>query len=136
MNIRKGDTVAVITGKDKGKDGKVLVAVPKTGRVIVEGINIQKRHTKPKSAQKTGGILDKAGAIDVSNVMILCPKCKKVTRIAFAFDAQGNKYRACKKCGENLDKDVKVEKAAAKKETKPAAKKTAAKKAKPAEKTE
>lgn len=142
MNIKKGDTVAVITGKDKGKDGKVLTVTPKNGKVIVEGVNIQKRHTKPRSAQQTGGILEKAGAIDASNVMVLCPKCKKATRVAHAYDESGKKYRACKKCGENLDKSVKVEKPAkketAKKETAKPAKKSTAKKAKDttAEKTE
>lgn len=148
MNIKSGDTVAIIAGKDKGKEGKVISAQPKDGRIVVEGINIQKRHTKPRSAQKPGGILEKAGPIDVSNAMVVCPKCKRPTRVANITSEEGKKYRACKHCGENLDKGivrVKKDKDAAKavpakkssakkdnakKETeeKPAVKKTAANK--------
>ena len=103
MNIKKGDTVVVITGKDKGKSGKVLEVFPKQNRVLVENINIVSRHTKPKSAQEKGGIIKKPAPINASNVMVLCD-CGKATRVAYKL-VNGKKVRICKKCGNSLDKE-------------------------------
>lgn len=103
MNIKKGDTVVVITGKDKGKSGKVLEVFPKQNRVLVENINIVSRHTKPKSAQEKGGIIKKPAPINASNIMVLCD-CGKATRVAYKL-VNGKKVRICKKCGNSLDKE-------------------------------
>lgn len=103
MNIKKGDTVVVITGKDKGKSGKVLEVFPKQNRVLVENINIVSKHTKPRTAQEKGGIIKKPAPINVSNVMILCD-CGKATRVAYKL-IDGKKVRVCKKCGKSLDKE-------------------------------
>lgn len=81
LNIRTGDTVVVITGKDKGKKGKVLESFPKTNRVLVEGTKAFKKNKKARSAQDTGGIINITGTMDVSNVMVLCSKCGKPTRV-------------------------------------------------------
>ena len=81
MHIRSKDTVVVITGKDKGKEGKVLVASPKTGKVVVEGVAIATKHQKPRQQGVPGGIVKKEAAIDASNVMLVCPKCKKGVRV-------------------------------------------------------
>ena len=119
MNIKKGDTVVVITGKDKGKSGKVLEVFPKQNRVLVENINIVSRHTKPKSAQEKGGIIKKPAPINASNVMVLCD-CGKATRVAYKL-VNGKKVRICKKCGNSLDKEHAK---AVKKEAKKAVKRT------------
>ncbi len=103
MNIKKGDTVVVITGKDKGKSGKVLEVFPKQNKVLVENINIVSRHTKPKSAQEKGGIIKKPAPINASNIMVLCD-CGKATRVAYKL-VNGKKVRICKKCGNSLDKE-------------------------------
>ena len=102
MNIRSKDTVVVITGKDKGKEGKVLTAFPKTGKVVVEGVAIATKHQKPRQAGVPGGIIKKEAAIDASNVMLVCPKCGKATRVAHTF-VDGKKVRTCKKCGKVMD---------------------------------
>lgn len=103
MNIKKGDTVVVITGKDKGKSGKVLEVLIKQNRVIIDGVNIVSRHTKPKSAQEKGGIVKKPAPIDASNVMVMC-SCGKATRVAHKI-IDGKKVRVCKVCGMSLDKE-------------------------------
>ena len=111
MHIRSKDTVVVITGKDKGKEGKVLVASPKTGKVVVEGVAIAAKHQKPRQQGVPGGIVKKEAAIDASNVMLICPKCGKPTRVSHkvnvAVDANGKKnrtmVRVCKKCGADID---------------------------------
>lgn len=125
MNVKKGDNVMVITGKDKGKAGKVLKVVPGTGRIYVEGVNIVSKHIKPRNAQQKGGILKQEGTIDVSNVMHICPECHEIVRVAHKFveeDGKQKKIRVCAKCGASLDeKKVKAKKAAkkvAKKSTK------------------
>jgi len=120
MNVKTGDNVVVITGKDAGKQGKVLACFPKKNRIVVEGVNIISRHTKPRSAKEAGGIIKKEGTIDVSNVMVVCPECGKPTRVKHS-EVDGKKVRVCK-CGAVLDK--KYEKAA-KKKAAPKAKKTA-----------
>lgn len=120
MNVRSGDTVEIIVGgvENVGKRGKVIVADPKTGKVIVENLNLVTKHKKPRSAQEQGGIVERPRAIDVSNVMLVCPKCGKATRVAHVLGDHGKYLRACKKCGATID--VKAEKKA----TKQAAKKT------------
>ena len=114
LNVKTGDNVVVITGKDAGKQGKVLACYPDKNRVVVEGVNIVSRHTKPRSAQEAGGIIKREGSIDVSNVMIVCPTCGKPTRVKHA-DIDGKHTRVCK-CGAVLD--TKYEKASKKKATK------------------
>lgn len=103
MNIKKGDTVVVIAGKDNGKKGKVLEVSPKTNRVVVEDVNVLSKHKKPRSAQHKGGIVKSAHPIDASNVMVVCSACGKATRIAHK-DVDGKNARVCKKCGASLDK--------------------------------
>ncbi|MEL7567256.1 MAG: 50S ribosomal protein L24 [Dehalobacterium sp.] len=104
VHVKKGDTVLVITGKDSGKKGKVLEVQPKTSRVIIEGINIVKRHTKPTQAAPQGGIVEKEAAIASSNVMLFCPKCNKPTRIGKKVMNNGSFARQCKHCGEVFEK--------------------------------
>ena len=108
LSIKKGDTVLVIAGKDKGKSGKVLVSQPADNSVVVAGVNIISKHKKPRSAQDKGGIIKKEGKIDASNVQIICPACGKATRINNEM-VDGKKIRQCKKCGANLDSAVKKE---------------------------
>ena len=101
MNIKKNDTVVVLSGKDKGKKGKVLEAMPATGKVIVEGVNVATCHVKPKKQGDQGGIVSREIPLYVSKVMLVCPKCGKATRQAVKL-ADGNKVRVCKKCGQNI----------------------------------
>jgi large subunit ribosomal protein L24 len=103
MRVKTGDTVEVITGKDKGKRGTILRALPREQRVVVEKVNLVKRHTKPNPQFPQGGIVTKEAPIHVSNVMIVCRHCKKRTRVGMTFNDQGKKLRTCKKCGEPLD---------------------------------
>ncbi|QIB27134.1 50S ribosomal protein L24 [Caloranaerobacter azorensis] len=103
MHVKKGDTVVVISGKDKGKKGKVLTAMPKRNRVIVEGVNMQTKHTKPSQKSPQGGIIHQEGPIHVSNVMLYCEKDKKGVRVGYKALENGEKVRVCKKCGEVLD---------------------------------
>ena len=104
MYIRKEDKVVVISGKDKGKKGKVLVAEPKKGRLVVEKVNIVSKHEKPKGQGKPGGIVHQEAPIHASKVMLVCGKCGKPTRIAFKLLENKSKVRVCKKCGETFDK--------------------------------
>ena len=139
LNVKKGDTVVVIAGKDKGKTGKVLVAMPADNSVVVAGVNIISKHKKPRSAQDKGGIIKRENKIDASNVQIICGSCGKATRVGHSIDGD-KKTRICKKCGASLDvagkKATKETKTSTKKvETKePVAKKETAKKAPVAEK--
>ena len=100
-HIKKDDTVMVITGKDAGKTGKVLQVLPASGKVVVEGVNIVKRHTKPTQKNPQGGIMEKPAAIAISNVMLYCGKCSKVTRVSMK-SVEGELVRQCKLCGEVL----------------------------------
>ena len=100
MKIKKGDTVKVIAGKDKDKEGKVLAV--KDGKVLVQGVNIVKKHQKPTRANAQGGIIEKEGAIYSSKVMLYCTKCKNATRISNKILEDGTKVRVCKKCGETF----------------------------------
>jgi len=102
MNIRKEDKVVVLSGKDKGKEGRVISADPKNGKVIVEGVNVAKRHLKPRKAGQEGGIIKMETPIYASKVMRVCPKCGKPTREAHKFLKDGSKVRVCKKCGETI----------------------------------
>ena len=102
MHVKKGDTVLVLSGKDKGQKGQVIQALPKKDKVIVEGINKVKRHTKPNQKAPQGGILTKEAPLHVAKVMLICPACKKPTRIAKK-EVNGKMVRACKKCGEVID---------------------------------
>ena len=119
MKVKKNDTVLVLTGKDAGKTAKVLVALPKSNKVVVDGINVQKKHKKARSAQEVSSIQNQSGAIDASNVMVICPVCNKATRVAYAIEGE-NKVRVCKKCGAILDasKEAKEVKKATKRKTK------------------
>ncbi len=103
MRIKKGDTVVVIAGKDKGKTGKVLQALPKEDRVIVEGVNMVKKHQKPTQAMQQGGIIEKEAPIHVSNVMIYDSKAKSGTRVKYKVLEDGNKVRVSVKTGETID---------------------------------
>lgn len=126
MKVKKNDTVLVITGKDAGKTAKVLVALPKDNKVVVDGVNVQKKHKKARNAQEVSSIVNQSGAIDASNVMVVCPACGKATRVAYKIEGD-KKARVCKKCGAVLDAAKVV------KEVKKEAKKTTKKKAKTAD---
>ena len=105
LHVKKGDMVVVLSGKDKGKKGKVIEALPKKGKVVVEGINKVKRHTKASQKMPQGGILVKEAALSSSKVMLVCPACDKPTRIKKTALASGAMARTCKKCGEIIDKE-------------------------------
>ena len=101
MNVKKGDTVIVLSGKDKGKQGKVLGTVPSEAKVVVEGINMVPCHVKPRKQGETGGIVQREAAMYASKVQVVCPKCNKVTRIAHKIE-NGKKTRVCMHCGAEL----------------------------------
>ncbi len=103
MHVKKGDNVVVISGKDKGKQGTILEAYPKKNRVLVEGVNIVKKHSKPSQVNPQGGIISREAAIHVSNVMPLDPKSGKPTRVGYKIE-NGKKVRVAKISGETLDK--------------------------------
>ena len=103
MKIRKNDTVLVITGKDRGKKGKVRFAYPKKERILVEGINFIKKHSKAKGQMKQAGIIDLEAPINVSNVMLFCDKCNHPVRIGYRFLEDGRKVRICRSCREVID---------------------------------
>ena len=100
MNIKKGDTIVVLSGKDKGKQGKILKSDPKGGKVIVEGVNVAMKHRKPRKQGEEGGIVKMETPIYACKVMLVCPKCGKPTRPAFRILDDGSKARVCRKCGE------------------------------------
>ncbi|MGC9314981.1 MAG: 50S ribosomal protein L24 [bacterium] len=103
VKIKKNDTVRVIAGNSRGSRGKVLKVFPKTRRVIIEGVNFIKRHTKPRSQTDPGGIQEREAPIHVSNVALICPKCGAETRVGMFFADDGSKARVCKKCQEMID---------------------------------
>ncbi len=127
MKVKKNDTVLVITGKDAGKTAKVLAAMPKDNRIIVDGVNVQKKHKKARSAQEVSSIQNQSGPIDASNVLVVCPVCNKATRVAYKVEGD-KKARICKKCGAVLDagKEAKEVKKATKTATKRKTKKETA----------
>lgn len=103
MNVKVNDNVLVLTGKYKGKQGKVLATIPKANKVVVEGVNIVHKHEKARRANETSKIVTEEAPIDVSNVEVVCDKCGKATRVAHA-EVNGKNVRVCKKCGATLDK--------------------------------
>ncbi|MBS1264319.1 MAG: 50S ribosomal protein L24 [Acidimicrobiaceae bacterium] len=103
MKIKKGDTVRILAGKDRGREGEVTRALPSEEKVIVEGVNMAKRHQKPTSATMQGGIMDKAMPLHVSNVAIISPSDGRPTRVGYRFDADGVKVRICRRTGVDLD---------------------------------
>ena len=102
LSVKKGDNVLVIAGKSNGQQGEVLAVDAEKGKVIVAGVNVQSHHRKPRSKDDKGGIIKSEGAIDASNVQVVCSVCKKATRVAHA-EVDGKKARICKKCGATLD---------------------------------
>ena len=102
MEIKKGDTVVMLTGKDKGKKGTVVQARPADKKVVVEGLNMVTKHLKPRGANQPGGKVEQPAAVDVSNVMLVCPICGEPTKVAHE-KADGKNVRKCKKCGAVLD---------------------------------
>ena len=103
LSVKKGDFVQVISGKDKGKKGKIILTIPNKNRVVVEKVNIIKKHMKPTDANPQGGIIEKEAPIHVSNVMIFCQTCNRPVRIRKKILDNGKKVRVCSKCGEILD---------------------------------
>ena len=106
LNVRKGDKVRIISGKDSGKEGKILTAMPEKERVIVEDCNMVTRHVKPLRPGEAGGRIEQAGSIHVSNVQLVCPSCKMPTRVAHQIvEVNGKKksVRVCKQCGKQID---------------------------------
>ncbi|MBT3362293.1 MAG: 50S ribosomal protein L24 [Chloroflexi bacterium] len=103
MKIRKNDNVIVTAGKDKGKTGTVRYTVPKKDRVVAEGINMIKKHSKPRTATDPGGIMHREAPIQTSNLMLVCSKCSKPTRIGYRTLKKGDKVRFCRKCNEVID---------------------------------
>jgi large subunit ribosomal protein L24 len=103
LSIKKNDTVVVIAGREKGKRGRVLSVYSQEDRLLIEKINIIKKHMKPTRKQTQGGIIEKEAPIHMSNVMLICPKCDKPTRIGNSVLQDGRKLRVCKKCGEVID---------------------------------
>ena len=101
MNVKKGDTVVVLSGKDKGKKGKVQTTIPKEAKVVVEGVNMVTCHTKPRRQGEEGGIVRREAALYASKVQVVCPKCGKGTRVAHKIEG-GKKTRVCKHCGADL----------------------------------
>lgn len=104
VHVKSGDTVVILSGKDKGKKGKVLAVSPKEGKIIVEGCNMIKKHVKPRKMGDLGGIVDAEGAMYACKAMVVCPKCGKPTRVAHKILADGTKERLCKNsgCGETF----------------------------------
>ena len=103
MKIRKNDTVLVIVGKDKGKKGKVRFAYPKKNRVLVEGVNFVRKHSRARAQVRQAGIIDLEVPVHISNVMLLCQKCNRPTRVGFTFLEDGRKVRICRSCKEVID---------------------------------
>jgi len=102
--VKKEDKVMVISGKDRGKKGKVLKTIPSENKIIVEGVNFTKKHQRPTNQYREGGIIERESPIYVSKVMVVCPNCDKPTRVAHKILENGEKVRSCKKCGEIIDK--------------------------------
>lgn len=102
MHVRKGDRVLVVSGKDKGKSSRVIRCFPKEEKVILERLNLVRRHHRPRSPGAGGGILEKEAPIHVSKVRLICPRCEKPTRVAYQRTANGEKLRLCKRCGHEI----------------------------------
>lgn len=104
IRLKKNDTVSVITGKDRGKKGRVIQVLPKKERLLVEGVNYRKVHRRPTRDNPKGGIVQMEGLLSISNVLLVCPRCNRPTRVGYTFLADGTKQRICKKCREILEK--------------------------------
>lgn len=104
IHVKKGDMVEVIGGKHRGKRGKVLKVVPKEGKLVIEGVNIVKRHSKPTQKLPQGGIVEKEAPVYSSRVMLVCPKCGNAVRVSHGYLGDGTKVRVCKNCGEQIEK--------------------------------
>ena len=101
MKLKKGDNVLIIAGKDKGRTGKIMRALPKEGAVLIEGINLKKKHVRPKRQGEKGQIVEIPAVVDVSNIKIICPKCGKATRVGYIIE-KDIKKRICKKCKQEI----------------------------------
>lgn len=101
MKIRKGDTILIISGKDRRRKGKVLRALPKEEKIMVEGINLRKKHVKPRRSGEKGQIIEIPAPINISNAKLICPKCGKATKVRYELKEK-EKYRICKKCGQRI----------------------------------
>ena len=101
MYLKKGDTVAIISGEDKGKTGKILTVIPKKNKIVVEGVNVRSKHVKPRKQGEEGGIIKVECAINASKANLVCPKCGKVTRNGYKIE-KDEKVRACKKCNATI----------------------------------
>ena len=99
LKIRKGDRVRVLTGKDRGKESEVMRAIPSARKVIVDGVNVAKKHQGPTRSTQQGGIIDKDMPLPVANVALICPSCGKAVRVGYKIDGSGQKVRVCRKCG-------------------------------------
>ena len=103
-HVRRGDTVGVIAGRERGKRGKVLRVIPEKSRVLVEHVNMVKKHQRPTQKIRQGGIIEREGAMALSNVLLVCSRCDKASRTGIKLLADGRKVRMCKRCGESVDK--------------------------------
>jgi large subunit ribosomal protein L24 len=103
VHVKKEDNVIVLSGKDKGKQGKIITTIPKQGKVIVEGVNIITKHVKPRNQYQQGGLIKQEASIEASKVMLVCSKCNSPSRIKRMNLEDGSKARVCKKCGEIID---------------------------------
>ena len=103
-HVRRGDTVGVIAGRERGKRGKVLRVLMDKGRVLVEHVNIIKKHQRPTQKLRQGGIIEREGPLALSNVLLMCARCDKPARTGIKLLADGRKVRTCKRCGESIDK--------------------------------
>jgi large subunit ribosomal protein L24 len=103
-HVRRGDTVAVIAGRERGKRGKVLRVLPEAGRVLVEKINMMKKHQRPTQKVRQGGIIEREAALSLSNVLLVCARCDKPSRAGTKVLGDGRKVRVCRRCGETIDK--------------------------------
>jgi len=101
MKIKKGDTVLIISGKDRGKKAKVLEVFPRQNKIIVDGVNIVKKHRRPRKEKEKGQIIEVSKPVNVSNVKLVCPKCSQPTRLGYRL-TEKEKYRICKKCGQEI----------------------------------
>ena len=104
LHVKRGDLVLVIAGAERGKRGKVLRVLPERGRVIVEKLNMIKKHQRPTQKLRQGGIIEREGSLHLSKVMVVCGKCDRATRAGVKMLAEGKKVRVCKRCGEMIDK--------------------------------
>jgi large subunit ribosomal protein L24 len=103
-HVRRGDTVGVIAGKERGKRGKVLRVLRDSGRVVIEHLNMIKRHQRPTQKLRQGGIIEREGPLAVSNVLLVCGRCNRPVRVGIKVLNDGRKVRACKRCGESVDR--------------------------------